>query len=90
MISTAIALQEATQEAVHDPMIIDMAKELFQSRHLDDDDFIKKIYEYSALLASLTTTLAVNTLMTESELSDLMNTIREMESMGKDLDNGND
>ena len=86
MIATAIALQEATQNAVHDEMVMDMARDLFESRHISDDDFIRKIYQYSAMLASLTTTLATNVLLTKSEIDDLLGTIEEMESMGKDLE----
>lgn len=90
MIATAIALQNAAQESVNDPMIIDMARDLVNSRDLPDDEFIGKIYMYSAMLSSLTTTLATSAIMTEGELNNLMETIREMESMGKDLDNGNE
>lgn len=86
MIATAIALQEATQNAVHDEMIMDMARDLFESRYISEDDFIRKIYQYSAMLASLTTTLATNVLLTKSEIDDLLGTIEEMESMGKDLE----
>ena len=89
MLSTALALQDATKEAVHDPMVMDMARDLFESRFISDDEFIGKIYQYSAMLASLTTTLATNILLTESQMDDLIGTIKEMESMGKDLDNGN-
>ena len=86
MIATAIALQEATQNAVHDEMIMDMARDLFESRYISEDDFIRKIYQYSAMLASLTTTLATNVLLTKSQIDDLLGTIEEMESMGKDLE----
>ena len=86
MIATALALQNATQEAVHDEMIMDMARDLFESRYISEDDFIRKIYQYSAMLASLTTTLATNVLLTKSEIDDLLGTIEEMESMGKDLE----
>jgi hypothetical protein len=86
MLSTALALQDATKEAVHDPMVMDMARDLFESRFISDDEFIGKIYQYSAMLASLTTTLATNILLTESQMDDLLGTIKEMESMGKDIE----
>ena len=86
VIATALALQNATQEAVHDEMIMDMARDLFESRYISEDDFIRKIYQYSAMLASLTTTLATNALLTKSQIDDLLGTIEEMESMGKDLE----
>ena len=89
MIATALALQEATKDAVHDDMIMAMASDLYHSRNLDNEDFATKLYQYSAGLAAMTTTLVINAVLTKSQLSDLIDTIKEMESMGKDLDNGN-
>ena len=90
MIATAIALQNATQEAVHDEMVMAMASDLYHNRDTDSDTFAKMLFQYSAMLSSMTTTLVTNALLTESQLHDLLNTIQEMESMGKDIDNGND
>jgi len=89
MISTALALQNSTREAVHDPMVVELAKDLYESRHVSEDEYIRKIYKYSALLASITTTLAISVLLTESEIDEMMNSINEMESMGEDITNGN-
>jgi len=89
MISTALALQNSTREAVHDPMVVELAKDLYESRHISEDEYIRKIYKYSALLASITTTLAISVLLTESEIDEMMNSINEMESMGEDIRNGN-
>ena len=90
MISTALALQEATQEAVHDEMVMAMASDLFRNRDTDAESFAKMLFQYSAMLSSMTTTLVTNALLTESQLHDLLDTINEMESMGKDIDNGNE
>lgn len=90
MIATAIALQEATQNAVHDEMIMAMASDLYHNRDTDSDTFAKMLFQYSAMLSSMTTTLVVNAVLTESQLHDLLDTINEMESMGKDIENGND
>lgn len=90
MIATAIALQEATQNAVHDEMIMAMASELYHNRDTDSDTFAKMLFNYSAMLSSMTTTLVVNAVLTESQLHDLLDTINEMELMGKDIENGND
>ena len=70
-------------------MVLELARDLFESRDVSEHEYIHKIYRYSALLASITTTLAVSVLLTESEINEMMNTIEEMESMGKDIDNGN-
>jgi len=90
MIATALALQEATQEAVHDEMVMAMASDLFRNRDTDAESFAKMLFQYSAMLSSMTTTLVTNALLTESQLHDLLDTINEMESMGKDIENGND
>jgi hypothetical protein len=89
MLATAIALQNATQEAVHDPMVMDFAADVFQSRYLPDEEFAQKLYQYSALLASLTTTLATNALLTESQMDEMISSIKEMDALTKEIENGN-
>ena len=91
MIATALALQDATKDAVHDEMIMNMAAHLHHSRNeMSDEEFVRMLFEYSAMLSAMTTTLVTHVLLTESQINEMMNTINEMESMGKDLDNGND
>ena len=91
MIITALKLQEATKEAVHDPMVMEMAAGLFQARNIvSDEDFAKALYQYSALLSSLTTTLATNVLLTEEQMDAMINDIKEFDELGKDVLNGND
>ena len=90
MIATALALQEATQEAVHDEMVMAMASDLFHNRDTDAESFAKMLLQYSAMLSSMTTNLVTNALLTESQLHDLLDTINEMDYMGKDIENGND
>lgn len=90
MISTALALQEATQKAVNDEMVMAMAAEVVKIKDSDLETFAHALFQYSALLATMTTTLVVNAVLTESDLHDLLNTINEMDSMGKDIENGND
>lgn len=89
MLATAIALQQVTQEAVHDEMIMEMAADVYQSRYLSEDEFIAKLYRYSALLASLTTSLATTALLTESQLDEMIGSINEMEALTKEVENGN-
>jgi hypothetical protein len=87
MIATAIKLQEATQEAVHDEMVMDVASHIFHSRNeLNDEDFARALFEYSAILSAMTTTLVTNALLTKKEINELTSTIKEMEAMGKDIE----
>ena len=90
MISTALALQEVTREAVHDEIVMDMAATIYQNKdNMSSDEFAKALYQYSAMLASLTTTLVTHTLLTETEIDEMIDTIKEFESLGKDIENGN-
>lgn len=89
MLATAIALQQATQQAVHDEMVMEMAADVYQSRYLSDEEFAKKLYQYSAMLASLTTTLATSALLTESQMDEMISSINEFDALGKDILNGN-
>ena len=91
MLSTALALQEVTKEAVHDESVMDMAAAIYHNRHeINEDEFIRMMYVYSAHLASLTATLATSVLLTETQLDEMMNTIKEFDSLGKDITNGNE
>jgi transcriptional regulator of NAD metabolism len=87
MISTALAIQEATRNAVHDEEVMGMASAIFHHRHeLDEEDFIKAMYMYSAHLSAMTATLVTHACLTESQINDMLETIKEMEAMGKDIE----
>jgi len=90
MIATAIRLQEITKEAVQDDMTMEMASHLFQSRNIiSDEEFAQALYQYSALLASLTTTLATSVLLTEEQLDAMVDEIKEFDELGKEITDGN-
>ena len=87
MISTALAIQEATRDAVHDEEVMGMASAIFHHRHeLDEEEFIKAMYMYSAHLSAMTATLVTHACLTESQINDMIETIKEMEAMGKDIE----
>ena len=87
MISTALAIQEATKEAVHDEEVMDMAAHIYHSRHeVSEDEFIRMMYIYSAHLSAMTATLVTHACLTEAQLNDMLDVIKEMETMGKDIE----
>jgi collagenase-like PrtC family protease len=87
MIATAIALQETSKEAVFDETSVMMASALFHGRHeMNDDEFQQAIFIYSAHLSAIATTLATNVLLTEAQVDEMISTIKEMETMGKDIE----
>ena len=87
MISTALAIQEATKNAVHDEEVMGMASAIFHHRHeLDEEDFIKAMFMYSAHLSAMTATLVTHACLTEAQINDMLDTIKEMEALGKDIE----
>ena len=82
MLSTATALIQATEEALFDDEIMDFARFLTHSQdELSTDDFAKGIYLYSAALASLAIDKAMKVLLTESQVTELLASIGELEEM---------
>lgn len=90
MISTMLQLQNATQEAVHDEMIMDMASAIYHHRdEMSSEEFARALFQYSAALSSMTTTLVTHVLLTEEQINDMVDTIKEFDELGKDIENGN-
>ncbi len=86
MIATAIKLQEASRDAVHDYMVMEIVKHILSIRNeVDDDTFIKEMYNYSAMLSAMTTTLVTHALLTEEQINDMMEAIKEMDTVGEEL-----
>ena len=91
MIATMLELQNATQEAVHDEIIMNMASAIYHHKdEMSSEEFARALFEYSAALSAMTTTLVTHVLLTESELGVMLDTIREFDELGKDITNGND
>lgn len=89
MLSTALAIQEATQEAVMDNSVMSMASAMYHNKdEMTTEDFAKALFIYSAHLSALTATLVTSACLTESQLDEMMNTIKEFDSLEKDITNG--
>ena len=88
MIATLIALQDATKEAVMDRESVSLAHEIFENKDgWDEREFAQAIFSYSAHLTALTATLVLNAALTKSQLDEMISTMKEMDSMGKDITN---
>jgi hypothetical protein len=85
MISTAIAIQDATTSAVHDETIMNMAGHLYHARNeMTDDEFVQFLFKYSANLSALTATLVTSVCLTESQMNEMVETIKEFEALGEE------
>jgi hypothetical protein len=66
-----------------------MARSIYLSRNeVSEDEYIRMLYMYSAHLSALTATLVTHACLTESQLNDMLETIKEMDALGKDITNG--
>lgn len=87
MISTALAIQDATGNAVTDISTMIRAKNIYQNKdNMTNDEFAEAMFEYSAHLASVTATLVIGAVMSKSDIDTLLSTINEIESMGNDIE----
>ena len=76
MISTAIAIQNATKEAVYDESVMEMARMLFNTKDVvSEESFAEAIFQYSAHLSAMTATLVTHAILTKSQLDDMLNKI---------------
>ena len=86
MIATALAVQDATKEAVMDNLTLYLAKDMYDNKDgMDTEQFAQAMFEYSAHLAALTATLVLEACLTKSQLNEMMNTVKEFETLGKDI-----
>ncbi len=87
MSATALAIAEASKQAVHDDGVLDMARDLIDARNIaDDDQMIKILWHYSAHLAAVTANLVTCALLTEQQMTDMMSEISELEELGKEME----
>lgn len=82
MLATAIAISEATKEAVFAEDIKALAGDLMDRRNeIDDRTFAKLIYLYSASLASKTADLTTKVLLTETQMKEMLDSINELDDL---------
>jgi hypothetical protein len=85
MISTALAIQDATRDAIFDNQTVSMVKEIIESRNmLDEDALTRALFQYSAHLTALTATLVTSVCLTREQLDSMVDTIREFDNLEKD------
>ena len=88
MISTMLQIKEATEEALFDPYLMSLAQFMFQNReYMETEEFAQLLFKYSASLSELTATLVSTICLSESDMSDMVATIKEMKQLTDELDN---
>ena len=86
MIATAIAIQDATGNAVTDFSSMMLAKNIFKNHNtMTQEELTEALWNYSTHIASLTATMVTHACLTSEQMNDMLNTINEMEAMGEDI-----
>jgi hypothetical protein len=86
MLSTAIEILDATKDSIFDEDIMGLAGELHTRRNeLSDEIFAKYLFMYSAAVASKVADSITKILLTEKEMSDLCDSIDEMENLSESI-----
>jgi len=86
MIATALKIQGAPKEAVYSELTTTLASELVLAKDvLDTDTFQKMLFQYSATLSSLTAALVTEAILTDEQMSDMIEAINELEQIEKDV-----
>ena len=86
MIATALAIQDATGDAVVHISSMLLAKNIYQNHNtMTAEEMREALWEYSTHIASLTATLVTTACFTKEQMDVMLDTIKEMESMGKDV-----
>jgi len=86
MISTALKIQDATQEAFQDEQVMMMAAAIYQMRNdVDNETMARMLFEYSATLSALTATLVSHAILSESQMHEMISEIKEFEDISKEV-----
>ena len=86
MLSTAIELLGATKDAMFDEDIMGFAGELHTRRNeLSDEIFAKYLFAYSSALSAKVADSITKVLLTEKEMSDLCDSIDEIENLSETI-----
>ena len=83
MISTAVDLLERSKASMFNPRSMIMAKLVYEARNQDEEVFAKLLYDYAAHLIAYTASEMMEALLSEDEMSDLQDTIKEIDEMGE-------
>lgn len=87
MSATALAIAEASKNALHDEIVMSMAKDILDSKEfLDRDEMMKALFHYSAALTAITANLVTTVLLTEQQMSDMLDELGEFEALGKEME----
>ena len=86
MIATALAVAEASKEAIYSDEVLSMAKELIEAKDLvDEEAMMKLLFVYSATLTAVTANLVTSVLLTKEQMETMLSELQEFDELGKEM-----
>jgi hypothetical protein len=86
-ISTALAIQGATKEAMYSEYVMEHARDFVEALVGEvNDQQIKLLFKYSSVLSAAVASKLTEVLMTESDFNSMMSEINEFEEISKTVD----
>ena len=83
-ISTALAIQSATKDAMYSEYVMEHARDFVEALVGDASEHqIKLLFKYSSVLSAAVASKLTEVLMTESDFSNMISEINEFEEISK-------
>ena len=87
MSATALAVAEASKQALHSEDIISGVKYILENKNiLSDEEMMREMFIYSTHLTALTAHLVTSALLTAEQMDAMMEEIAEFEELGKEME----
>ena len=86
MSATALAIAEASKEALHSEDIVSAVKYILENKNiLTDEEMLREMFVFSTHLTALTAHLVTSVLLTEEQMDAMLGEIAEFEELGKEM-----
>lgn len=87
MSATALAVAEASKEALHSPDVVSAVKYILENKNiLTDEEMLREMFVFSTHLTALTAHLVTSALLTAEQMNAMMEEIAEFEELGKEME----
>ena len=87
MSATALAVAEASKEALHSPDVVSAVKYILENKNiLSDEEMLREMFVFSTHLTALTAHLVTSALLTAEQMNAMMEEIAEFEELGKEME----
>ena len=87
MSATALAIAEASKEALHSPDVVSAVNYILENKNiLSEEEMMREMFVYSTHLTALTAHLVTSVLLTEEQFDAMLDEVREFDELGKEME----